>query len=232
MRGTHDGTPGKKYTKRIIPADAGNTSMGVLFSRLVKDHPRGCGEHAYSRPYGVPHAGSSPRMRGTLATKCVERRINRIIPADAGNTQAAAPRWHPARDHPRGCGEHTSMMPSRASLLGSSPRMRGTPKSEAREDGLHRIIPADAGNTRSCLGIGDARWDHPRGCGEHELHRGHLLSGAGSSPRMRGTRVSVRCRVLCHRIIPADAGNTKPIPGSPTPSTDHPRGCGEHTGRP
>ena len=45
MRGTHDGTEGKKYTKRIIPADAGNTIAGAGHTQSLADHPRGCGEH-------------------------------------------------------------------------------------------------------------------------------------------------------------------------------------------
>ena len=38
--------------------------MGVLFSRLVKDHPRVCGEHCIMPSVIGSFKGSSPRMRG------------------------------------------------------------------------------------------------------------------------------------------------------------------------
>ena len=51
---------------RIIPAYAGNTLNQKLFEKMIKDHPRVCGEHPSD--IGVLHrqGGSSPRMRGTL----------------------------------------------------------------------------------------------------------------------------------------------------------------------
>ena len=49
-----------------------------------------------------------------------------IIPADAGNTlyQINLDGLH--RDHPRGCGEHVTVLSRSAPIMGSSPRMRGT----------------------------------------------------------------------------------------------------------
>ena len=60
--------------------------MGVLFSRLVKDHPRGCGEHT--------------------ATYIDPEHPEGIIPADAGSTFASGGMSTAMTDHPRGCGEH------------------------------------------------------------------------------------------------------------------------------
>ena len=43
------GAPGRcslsLYLCRIIPADAGSTSVACLFCLRAEDHPRGCGEH-------------------------------------------------------------------------------------------------------------------------------------------------------------------------------------------
>ena len=45
MRGAQIVEHGINLSIRIIPADAGSTHMLSLFSRLDRDHPRGCGEH-------------------------------------------------------------------------------------------------------------------------------------------------------------------------------------------
>ena len=116
-----------------------------------------------------------------------------------------------ARDHPRACGEHELIEHLNASPQGSSPRMRGTLPCSWRVGLQSGIIPAHAGNTPTMCMTRPRRWDHPRACGEHDrslLKRDH---GAGSSPRMRGTRqIFVFCR--CARgIIPAHAGNTQPV---------------------
>ena len=167
-------------------------------------------------------------MRGTLsqAGPCGQRR--RIIPADAGNTSVPVSISSPAKDHPRGCGEHACRDSLGDGREGSSPRMRGTLLGDYTGDMAKRIIPADAGNTWERLHDQARRPDHPRGCGEH-MNDGELTKPAlGSSPRMRGTRRLISRAANSIRIIPADAGNTlTPIPGC-VPIWDHPRGCGEH----
>ena len=50
----------------------------------------------------------------------------------------------------------------------------------------------------------------------------------GSSPRMRGTLLSMAASCLLQGIIPADAGNTKVVNVCMVFDWDHPRGCGEH----
>ena len=70
----------------IIPADAGST--GPCSSRVHRHH------------------GSSPRMRGALTIgRGLAFKVG-IIPADAGSTIGELSPNFPARDHPRGCGEH------------------------------------------------------------------------------------------------------------------------------
>ena len=86
MRGTLG--PGRLHAgmARIIPADAGNTDSKFATLDQVKDHPRGCGEHTLPDLRLAALAGSSPRMRGTLYIAFHQNPIDRIIPADAGNT--------------------------------------------------------------------------------------------------------------------------------------------------
>ena len=69
---------------------------------------------------------------------------------------------------------------------------------------------------------------HPRVCGEHPypgiVHYGY----AGSSPRVRGTRMSRAHWGECLRFIPACAGNTGHSQRKEDLSPVHPRVCGEH----
>ena len=132
------------------------------------------------------------------------------------------------RDHPRGCGEHPMARLIRPLGRGSSPRMRGAPKGLIQENMIIRIIPADAGSTR-CRGRRETtRWDHPRGCGEHDCTPLKVCTLDGSSPRMRGAPCAGDGHQYGLGIIPADAGSTdyKRLEG--VLYEDHPRGCGEH----
>ena len=107
MRGTLPSMACVYPAARIIPADAGNTISWIKSSFLIRDHPRGCGEHIYfftllvvwlriipadagntfpSSFFRLPVPGSSPRMRGTRDYDMANPVAVRIIPADAGNT--------------------------------------------------------------------------------------------------------------------------------------------------
>ena len=208
------GTPTKAKTRRsnngIIPAHAGNT-CGVTrrLSRHV-DHPRACGEHRFDLLVIDDMAG--------------------IIPAHAGNTLMPLFVLSRGRDHPRACGEHRLGKIFAITLMGSSPRMRGTLYRKLDVDSFTGIIPAHAGNTNAILACLRMDGDHPRACGEHK-HPGLLkASGRGSSPRMRGTRSPAPAGRVQGGIIPAHAGNTSGSEQRECTRRDHPRACGEHRG--
>ncbi len=217
-------------------------------------HPCVCGEHM-RRCIGFAHArGSSPRVRGTLVPFLMFLRKVRFIPACAGNTRTVPSERWPRTVHPRVCGEHKSFIAAHFPSIGSSPRVRGTPNRLPLLQGGRRFIPACAGNTTLSAAPTGSRpvhprvcgdtvrvWRtsikssvHPRVCGEHNEHRLRVRGVAGSSPRVRGTRLRPAVRVLERRFIPACAGNTSSA-SSPGPRTAvHPRVCGEHVihGRP
>ena len=90
------------------------------------------------------------------------------------------------------------------------------------------IIPAYAGNTMEVVPGRFACWDHHRVCGEHFGSRRVACVVAGSSPRMRGTRVFRVVSWSLVGIIPAYAGNTVWMKLVPDFRRDHPRVCGEH----
>ena len=70
--------------------------------------------------------------------------------------------------------------------------------------------------------------DHPRACGEHATPFEHRELVDGSSPRLRGTPLTIHERRMDERIIPAPAGNTPWPIRRPRLWPDHPRACGEH----
>ena len=106
MRGARWCRVGHDAYERIIPADAGSTSVAGSVGDDKPDHPRGCGEHLEDQSWRLVPVGSSPRMRGAPRRRRRFRVGGRIIPADAGSTEndvmGLAFYW----DHPRGCGEH------------------------------------------------------------------------------------------------------------------------------
>ena len=189
-----------------ITADSRGLASG--FSCLG-DHPRVCGEHSRVMKSRSNCGGSSPRMRGTQPGDEVEVELRGIIPAYAGNTNSVSHTLGTSGDHPRVCGEHRPVSESAQTLLGSSPRMRGTPAAWPARSASKWIIPAYAGNTICRFRSNRDRRDHPRVCGEHSTTPVVTPKQQGSSPRMRGTPASSTGNGDGTGIIPAYAGNTR-----------------------
>ena len=168
-------------------------------------------------------------MRGTRLCHFLACELDGIIPAYAGNTHGCTRQAHPARDHPRVCGEHQPIGRKFHPITGSSPRMRGTRNLAGECDGDIGIIPAYAGNTGNTHTSTQQDRDHPRVCGEHQLGPVRDLEPTGSSPRMRGTPETPSFSGIRLGIIPAYAGNTTASSRITSRITDHPRVCGEHS---
>ena len=154
-----------------------------------------------------------------------------IIPAHAGLTATRTVRCSRSRDHPRACGAHYNDEILMGSNSGSSPRMRGSPKSSSQTHLRTGIIPAHAGLTIMCILIPIQLRDHPRACGAHDQFTIKLISAMGSSPRMRGSRLARRQSSAAQGIIPAHAGLTLDTPDRFYRARDHPRACGAHIER-
>ena len=167
-------------------------------------------------------------MRGTRFSPTARILAQGIIPAHAGNTLAYCSRSCCNRDHPRACGEHTIPIMPAGTAPGSSPRMRGTLPGVGHLRPQPGIIPAHAGNTDGAVHRNTRSRDHPRACGEHIQRAPMDWTNRGSSPRMRGTPMRTRSRILSLWIIPAHAGNTQTSEFSSSTYRDHPRACGEH----
>ena len=106
MRGKLWKTFSTTRSSRNIPAYAGKTMAHDRRRRTIQEHPRVCGENVYLPPWEPPPPGTSPRMRGKLATKIGGLTTGRNIPAYAGKTLGF---WSIIRgfpEHPRVCGEN------------------------------------------------------------------------------------------------------------------------------
>ena len=106
LRGTHHLGLKLFAGDRFIPAPAGNTLAENEVRYGMTVHPRACGEHNRGLPPKPFPAGSSPRLRGTLAAARRPPPGHRFIPAPAGNTRPPGLDAAEQSVHPRACGEH------------------------------------------------------------------------------------------------------------------------------
>ena len=151
--------------------------------------------------------------------------------------------------HPHVCGEHTGEVRLSFAHLGSSPRMRGTPRIRHATDGFAGLIPTYAGNTHYSTETPDTRGGliptyagntcmreshprtsraHPHVCGEHPQPSPGRGLGGGSSPRMRGTQKFLTQNPAGRGLIPTYAGNTGQRIEWFSFTWAHPHVCGEH----
>ena len=167
-------------------------------------------------------------MRGSLHDVDEARYPRGIIPAGAGLTLNSSKKNLKKRDHPRGCGAHCKFPTIIETKRGSSPRVRGSLILKTSFFYLVGIIPAGAGLTHGDFLMIKLRRDHPRGCGAHHVSRVEFHVKLGSSPRVRGSLLSLQIQLAFLGIIPAGAGLTQICGQAQYAGWDHPRGCGAH----
>ena len=126
VRGTLWARPAGQRHRRFIPACAGNSATAATRSTSGPVHPRVCGELTLKTAKSAFVAGSSPRVRGTLAKDLAVQLRRRFIPACAGNSSSVWGRCCVRPVHPRVCGELQSASHTSSGTVGSSPRVRGT----------------------------------------------------------------------------------------------------------
>ena len=132
MRGTLLIVAAQKYGIGLIPTYAGNTCRRRGRERRSRAHPHVCGEHQSPGGRTLSNGGSSPRMRGTQNTERYAPIHGGLIPTYAGNTSNVPCAVRRGRAHPHVCGEHRQRYFYPASIGGSSPRMRGTPRAQQK----------------------------------------------------------------------------------------------------
>ena len=146
-RGAHHYRRHETAARDIIPAYAGSTRSGPLWTGSTWDHPRIRGEHGLTDRSSARGVGSSPHTRGAPARRRAGVRRLRIIPAYAGSTARWTTANCPPGDHPRIRGEHDPTRPRTSCSAGSSPHTRGALLRLLGPDLHGGIIPAYAGST-------------------------------------------------------------------------------------
>ena len=114
-------------------------------------------------------------------------KINRFIPAYAGNSMCCLANRLSQSVHPRLRGELITSQTNINTRAGSSPLTRGTPSKPKKRGHSNRFIPAYAGNSDSVSPQSNLSAVHPRLRGELVLMRKPALPELGSSPLTRGT---------------------------------------------
>ena len=132
----------------LIPACAGQTSPPKKACPAQRAHPRVCGADFELAGVLLKSTGSSPRVRGRLGGVEVSHWLFRLIPACAGQTWFNGGPYGGHTAHPRVCGADRRLICSPRTSGGSSPRVRGRQRGEARQGRHHRLIPACAGQTK------------------------------------------------------------------------------------
>ena len=151
----------------------------------------------------------------------------RFISACVGNSTSTAPAPCETAVHPRVCGELALGGAPCVRVSGSSPRVWGTQSLVQGIDVRFRFIPACVGNSRIPSRKAALPTVHPRVCGELVEQAVGLCEGAGSSPRVWGTRQTYCECTFAIRFIPACVGNSAPASRGVRGSPVHPRVCGE-----
>ena len=111
MRGKEQETKAHSQRPGITPAYAGKSSTRKWREERARDHPRVCGEKLYEEMERGAGKGSPPRMRGKARRWRWSWKITRITPAYAGKRIRRVKMPTPVRDHPRVCGEKSTVSP-------------------------------------------------------------------------------------------------------------------------
>ena len=150
-----------------------------------------------------------------------------ITPAYAGKRALVICLKQLFRDHPRVCGEKTVAAAMAAGTQGSPPRMRGKAQMCVIPFLTKGITPAYAGKSLVQQFMQFRQKDHPRVCGEKQIHLPLAMITRGSPPRMRGKVGRLISSCSRARITPAYAGKSCGYSQYPSRRRDHPRVCGE-----
>ena len=192
----------------ITPAYAGKSDKHQRARSWLGDYPRMCGEksmtsHAIRAPVGSP-----PRVRGKGRPAQGGTPATGITPACAGKSPKMICYYYAAGDHPRVCGEKDKAAEKAQHLRGSSPRVRGKAVPVAAVAVAAGITPACAGKRVRRFMWSRPFGDHPRECGEKEMHEEARDTPRGSPPRVRGKGHLLLDGTVSLRITPACAGKS------------------------
>ena len=145
-------------------------------------------------------------MRGKGITLKTSWDKTRITPAHAGKRFPDLTQLVHRGDHPRACGEKSTVFTTLEVHQGSPPRMRGKGRFRNHVIRPGRITPAHAGKSAKSSERRANVKDHPRACGEKWRIFFKANWKPGSPPRMRGKGFRSDIENAIARITPAHAG--------------------------
>ena len=199
------------HALRITPAYAGKSVREDPRCHSSRDHPRLCGEKQIT-PFSTPlYQGSPPPMRGKGYEGGKKVAAGGITPAYAGKSFSCSRSSNSGQDHPRLCGEKSTIHHVLNKEIGSPPPMRGKGHTAMCTLVLHRITPAYAGKSGLICKEFQKFWDHPRLCGEKFPPPKSSASAWGSPPPMRGKDEKITLEGMTSRITPAYAGKRSAV---------------------
>ena len=191
---------------RSIPACAGEARWCTRRPAWGQVYPRVCGGSP-AAAYDTGSAGGlSPRVRGKPTITAVGGESKGSIPACAGEAERFRCCSSDSRVYPRVCGGSSYKTPRQVPAIGLSPRVRGKPPPHPRRRGVHRSIPACAGEAVKQLTKQGYAEVYPRVCGGSIGNPAKINRTRGLSPRVRGKRCRRISRSPTPRSIPACAG--------------------------
>ena len=193
--------------RRFIPARAGNGLSWMLMLMYPTVHPRSRGEWTKTGRKRLLTGGSSPLARGMALGSGEHGRLQRFIPARAGNGIYRGAPVSPDPVHPRSRGEWCRRITRAACVSGSSPLARGMVHPLNVGVCPLRFIPARAGNGSCAMSEYRAKSVHPRSRGEWVSTTASVQAAIGSSPLARGMGLTIEGDRRSLRFIPARAGN-------------------------
>ena len=226
VRGNRPVRQSPNVGRRSIPACAGEPTCPAIAKRRKKVYPRVCGGTWRGFPPVALEEGLSPRVRGNPIPVRRCNRVQRSIPACAGEppTSVACLRTVPV--YPRVCGGTLDVTGYHEGGTGLSPRVRGNPIPVRRCNRVQRSIPACAGEPPTSVACLRTVPVYPRVCGGTLDVTGYHEGGTGLSPRVRG---NLRPYLRQHpqvRSIPACAGEPLTALAVRVAGRVYPRVCG------
>ena len=226
VRGNHEGRVDVTYTRRSIPACAGEPAdyQDYCFAHSV--YPRVCGGTPANSPPVCPVIGLSPRVRGNHGQRGYHGPNAGSIPACAGEPMAAPFRTCAKEVYPRVCGGTGKHQYGRLYAQGLSPRVRGNRFQNAAIPNNSGSIPACAGEPFSERGDPEQQRAYPRVCGGTVFRTRRSRTTAGLSPRVRGNQDRHYEATIGVRSIPACAGEPNPAMMESISERVYPRVCG------
>ncbi len=200
--------------------------MSKTVPRCEKVYPRVCGGTCRTHQLAGQSRGLSPRVRGNPASWMLPSLSRGSIPACAGEPVnlpiLGIDKWV----YPRVCGGTCSVVCSRGTNRGLSPRVRGNLRACVRSTSRTGSIPACAGEPIAAQVGPRLPAVYPRVCG------GTLADGPadprarGLSPRVRGNPARLGREYKDRRSIPACAGKPGNTAASRSRLEVYPRVCG------